>query len=213
MRYFILKSSNTKNIELSQQRGIWSTTPNSEQKLNRAFLESSAVFLVFSVQGSGHFQVPIHADDTTPSVIWGVGTSKVVLCGICVVRQGYARMTSEISGERCLDWGSAGLGGVFGVEWVRKEILPFQHTQQLLNPWNDNKRVQISRDGQVRVRVEKCSGWVSEVAPYSQQYFTNIVHFEEQVSELGHSRCGRHLPSLTIDAHQLYPCYYDASWD
>ncbi|KAA0717455.1 putative ATP-dependent RNA helicase YTHDC2 [Triplophysa tibetana] len=117
VRYFILKSSNTKNIELSQQRGIWSTTPNSEQKLNRAFLESSAVFLVFSVQGSGHFQ-------------------------------GYARMTSEISGERCLDWGSAGLGGVFSVEWVRKEILPFQHTQQLLNPWNDNKRVQISRDGQ-----------------------------------------------------------------
>lgn len=106
-----------KNIELSQKKGIWSTTPNNEQKLNRAFLESSAVFLIFSVQGSGHFQ-------------------------------GYARMTSEISSERCLDWGSAGLGGVFSVEWVRKEILPFQHTQQLLNPWNDNKKVQISRDGQ-----------------------------------------------------------------
>lgn len=57
MRYFILKSSNMKNIELSQQRGIWSTTPNNEQKLNRAFLESSAVLLIFSVQGSGHFQV------------------------------------------------------------------------------------------------------------------------------------------------------------
>lgn len=46
-----------KNIELSQQRGIWSTTANNEQKLNLAFLESSAVFLIFSVQGSGHFQV------------------------------------------------------------------------------------------------------------------------------------------------------------
>ncbi|XP_048042630.1 3'-5' RNA helicase YTHDC2 [Megalobrama amblycephala] len=117
VRYFIMKSSNVRNIELSQQRGIWSTTPNNEHKLTRAFHESSAVFLIFSVQGSGHFQ-------------------------------GYARMTSAISGERCLDWGSVGLGGVFGVEWVRKENLPFQLTQQLLNPWNDNKRVQISRDGQ-----------------------------------------------------------------
>ncbi|XDV21536.1 hypothetical protein PO909_026624 [Leuciscus waleckii] len=117
VRYFIMKSSNMRNIELSQQRGIWSTTPSNEHKLSRAFQESSAVFLVFSVQGSGHFQ-------------------------------GYARMTSSIGGERCLDWGSAGLGGVFGVEWVRKENLPFQLTQHLLNPWNDNKRVQISRDGQ-----------------------------------------------------------------
>ena len=61
VRYFIMKSSNLRNIELSQQRGIWSTTPSNELKLNRAFQESSLVFLVFSVQGSGHFQV--HGDE------------------------------------------------------------------------------------------------------------------------------------------------------
>ncbi|XP_058239188.1 3'-5' RNA helicase YTHDC2 [Hemibagrus wyckioides] len=117
VRYFIMKSSNLRNIELSQQRSIWSTTPNSEHKLNRAFQESSAVFLIFSVQGSGHFQ-------------------------------GYARMCSEIGSERCKDWGAAGLGGVFSVEWIHKESISFQFTHQLLNPWNDNKKVQISRDGQ-----------------------------------------------------------------
>ncbi|XP_035383082.1 3'-5' RNA helicase YTHDC2 isoform X1 [Electrophorus electricus] len=117
VRYFIMKSSNLRNIELSQQRGIWSTTPSNEPKLNRAFRESDAVFLIFSVQGSGHFQ-------------------------------GYARMSSEISPEQCLDWGSSGLGGVFNVEWIRKDNLPFPLTHQVLNPWNDNKRVQISRDGQ-----------------------------------------------------------------
>lgn len=58
-------------------------------------------------------------------------------------------MTSVIGQERCQDWGSTGLGGVFSVEWTRKESLPFQCTHQLLNPWNDNKKVQISRDGQV----------------------------------------------------------------
>lgn len=58
-------------------------------------------------------------------------------------------MSSAIGLERCQDWGSAGLGGVFRVEWVRKDSLPFQLAQQLVNPWNDNKKVQISRDGQV----------------------------------------------------------------
>lgn len=52
-----MKSSNLRNLEISQQKGIWSTTPSNERKLNRAFWESSVVYLVFSVQGSGHFQV------------------------------------------------------------------------------------------------------------------------------------------------------------
>ncbi|XP_056313163.1 3'-5' RNA helicase YTHDC2 [Danio aesculapii] len=117
VRYFIMKSSNLHNIELSQQRSVWSTTPNNEQKLSQAFQNSSAVFLVFSVQGSGHFQ-------------------------------GYARMTSAVSSERCRDFGSSSLGGVFSVQWIHTESLAFHLTHTLLNPWNDNKRVQISRDAQ-----------------------------------------------------------------
>ncbi|KAM4810289.1 3'-5' RNA helicase YTHDC2 [Rhinophrynus dorsalis] len=117
VRYFIMKSSNLRNLEISQQKGIWSTTPSNERKLNRAFWESSMVYLVFSVQGSGHFQ-------------------------------GFARMYSEIGREKSQDWGSTSLGGVFKVEWIRRENLPFQNAHHLLNPWNDNKKVQISRDGQ-----------------------------------------------------------------
>lgn len=67
------------------------------------------------------------------------------------ILQGYARMTSIISQESCQDWDFLGLGGVFSVEWIQKESLPFHCTQHILNPWNDNKKVQISRDGQVRV--------------------------------------------------------------
>lgn len=66
------------------------------------------------------------------------------------ILQGYARMTSVISQESCQDWDFLGLGGVFSVEWIQKESLPFHCTQHILNPWNDNKKVQISRDGQVR---------------------------------------------------------------
>nr|XP_009918834.1 PREDICTED: YTH domain-containing protein 2-like [Haliaeetus albicilla]XP_009918835.1 PREDICTED: YTH domain-containing protein 2-like [Haliaeetus albicilla] len=116
-RYFIMKSSNVQNIDISQQKGIWSTTPSNERKLNRAFCESSTVYLIFSVQGSGHFQ-------------------------------GFARMASEIGCEKSQDWGSSGFGGVFKVEWIQKESIPFHFAHHLLNPWNDNKKVQISRDGQ-----------------------------------------------------------------
>ncbi|CAJ0958137.1 unnamed protein product [Ranitomeya imitator] len=117
VRYFIMKSSNLRNLDISQQKGIWSTTPSNECKLNRAFWECSTVYLVFSVQGSGHFQ-------------------------------GFARMCSEIGQEKSKDWGSITLGGVFKVEWIRKDSVPFQNTHHLLNPWNENKKVQISRDGQ-----------------------------------------------------------------
>ncbi|KAJ7399956.1 putative ATP-dependent RNA helicase YTHDC2 [Pitangus sulphuratus] len=117
VRYFIMKSSNLQNIDISQQKGIWSTTPSNERKLNGAFWESNVVYLIFSVQGSGCFQ-------------------------------GFARMGSAIGCEKSQDWGSAGFGGVFKVEWIRKESIPFQFAHHLLNPWNDSKKVQISRDGQ-----------------------------------------------------------------
>ncbi|KAM9306788.1 3'-5' RNA helicase YTHDC2 isoform 2-T2 [Pholidichthys leucotaenia] len=117
VRYFIMKSNSIRNLEISQQKGIWSTTPNNEIKLNKAFKGNSLVILIFSVQGSGHFQ-------------------------------GYAHMMSTVSPESCQDWGLTGLGGVFCVEWIHKACIPFQCTQHITNPWNDNKKVQISRDGQ-----------------------------------------------------------------
>ena len=62
-------------------------------------------------------------------------------------------MTSIISQESCQDWGFMGLGGVFSVEWIHREAVPFLCTQHILNTWNDNKKVQISRDGQVSLSV------------------------------------------------------------
>uniref|UniRef100_I3K0G5 RNA helicase n=1 Tax=Oreochromis niloticus TaxID=8128 RepID=I3K0G5_ORENI len=135
VRYFIMKSSNIRNLEISQQKGIWSTTPSNETKLTKAFLENSAIILIFSVQGSGHFQ-------------------------------GYARMTSVVSQEEsCQDWGLMELGGVFSVEWIHKENIPFQCTQHILNPWNDNKKVQISRDGQVHIQ-DSLTFWERTLVPF-----------------------------------------------
>ena len=40
------------------------------------------------------------------------------------------------------------MGGTFDIEWIRRYDLPFQETEGLYNPLNENKPVKISRDGQ-----------------------------------------------------------------
>ena len=112
-----MKCNNDKNMGISFERNIWATTKVNEKRLNRAYNNSDKLYLIFSIQGSGHFQ-------------------------------GVAKMVSPISDKRCNDFGSSNLGGVFEVDWIYKEEIPFQYTQHLTNPWNDNKKVQISRDTQ-----------------------------------------------------------------
>ncbi|XP_078688349.1 3'-5' RNA helicase YTHDC2-like isoform X4 [Branchiostoma floridae x Branchiostoma belcheri] len=116
-RYFILKCNNQRNLDIAMSQGIWATTPSNEKKLNKAFKDCQNVYLVFSVQGSGHFQ-------------------------------GYARMASSISKDKVPEFSSASLGGAFQIEWIKRMSIPFQAAHHLLNPWNENKKVQISRDGQ-----------------------------------------------------------------
>lgn len=82
------------------------------------------VILVFSVQGSGHFQ-------------------------------GYARLLSSkpeafVEGtEVPQDLGGQNMGQPLPVEWIKRSNIPFQATRHLLNPLNEDRRVQTSRDGQV----------------------------------------------------------------
>ncbi|XP_052279613.1 3'-5' RNA helicase YTHDC2-like isoform X2 [Dreissena polymorpha] len=114
-RFFVMKCSSPRNIDMSVNKGAWATSKTNEKRLNKAFQEGHIVYLIFSLQGSGHFQ-------------------------------GYAKMSSIIGTEKSYDYN--GQGGVFSVDWVKRANLPFQMTHHLLNPWNENKRVQISRDGQ-----------------------------------------------------------------
>jgi YT521-B-like domain len=56
-RYFILKSYNHENIQRAVADGVWATQRHNEVKLNEAFSACANVFLIFSVNMSGHFQV------------------------------------------------------------------------------------------------------------------------------------------------------------
>merc|ERR1719273_1063797 len=54
-RFFLVKSSNAENVTLSKAKGVWSTPPTNESRLNKAFEESRNVLLIYSVKESGKF--------------------------------------------------------------------------------------------------------------------------------------------------------------
>ncbi|MEE6460038.1 hypothetical protein FKM82_000836 [Ascaphus truei] len=55
-RFFLIKSNNHENVSLAKAKGVWSTLPVNEKKLNAAFRAARSVILVFSVRESGKFQ-------------------------------------------------------------------------------------------------------------------------------------------------------------
>ncbi|XP_054714089.1 3'-5' RNA helicase YTHDC2-like [Uloborus diversus] len=116
-RYFIIKASASRVVEVSMAKNIWAFTPTTERKLIGAVKEGKEVILIFSIQGSGHFQ-------------------------------GFAQFTQIISDQRPSEFSVANLGPCYQIKWVKKASIPFQSTRHLQNAWNDNRKVQISRDGQ-----------------------------------------------------------------
>ncbi|XP_019054162.1 PREDICTED: YTH domain-containing protein 2 isoform X2 [Nelumbo nucifera] len=121
-RYFIIKSLNHHNIQLSIERGIWATQVMNEPILEEAFHNSGRVILIFSVNMSGFFQG--YAQMMSP-----VGWRR-------------DNVWSDAGGRSNL-WGRT-----FNVKWLRLHNLPFQKTLHLKNPLNDYKPVKISRDCQ-----------------------------------------------------------------
>lgn len=121
-RYFIVKSCNRENLELSVQQGVWATQRSNEAKLNEAFDSAENVILIFSVNRTRHFQ----------------GCAKMM-----------SRIGGSVSGG---NWkyahGTAHYGRNFSVKWLKLCELSFHKTRHLRNPYNENLPVKISRDCQ-----------------------------------------------------------------
>lgn len=116
-RYYVMKCTHQKTLDSSVSSGTWYVTSTSSKKLNKAFQDGKTVYLVFSINASGHFQ-------------------------------GYAKMISLAEKDKTSGSQSPNFNYVCSIEWVKRNNLPFQLTHHLLNSLNENKRVQISRDGQ-----------------------------------------------------------------
>ncbi|XP_012685651.1 YTH domain-containing protein 1 isoform X1 [Clupea harengus] len=123
-RFFLIKSNNHENVSLAKAKGVWSTLPVNEKKLNTAFRAARSVILVFSVRESGKFQG--FARLCSESHHGGSPIHWVLPAGM------NAKM----------------LGGVFKIDWICRRELPFTKTAHLSNPWNEHKPVKIGRDGQ-----------------------------------------------------------------
>ncbi|XP_076139847.1 YTH domain-containing protein 1 isoform X2 [Alosa pseudoharengus] len=123
-RFFLIKSNNHENVSLAKAKGVWSTLPVNEKKLNAAFRAARSVILVFSVRESGKFQG--FARLCSESHHGGSPIHWVLPAGM------NAKM----------------LGGVFKIDWICRRELPFTKTAHLSNPWNEHKPVKIGRDGQ-----------------------------------------------------------------
>eukprot|EP00794_Sanderia_malayensis_P018689 gene18689-20576_t len=114
--------------------------------------------------------------------------------------QGYARMLSGVTGESCPEFGSTNLGNVFSIQWVCKGDVAFHFTQDLVNPWNENKKVQISRDGQElesSVGEALCSFWNQSLPPgpavnhhhvHDGAYRSERIHQQQQTQALDHTQ-------------------------
>lgn len=123
-RFFVIKSNNHENVSLAKAKGVWSTPPSNENKLNRAFKESRNVILIFSVRESGAFQgfarIALDARRDCDPIHW------VLPAGLT----------------------AKALGGVFKIDWLCRRELSFIRTSDIYNQFNDNKPVKIGRDGQ-----------------------------------------------------------------
>ncbi|CAD7704158.1 unnamed protein product, partial [Ostreobium quekettii] len=118
IRYFIMKSITSANIEKSMEHGVWSTQAHNENKLNHAFQESDEVRLIFSVNQSGHFQ------------------------GYARMASPIGR------GPKSNLWVGSSWGCLFQVDWQCRYDLSFYKVEHLVNPLNEGKPVKIAKDGQ-----------------------------------------------------------------
>ncbi|SCZ95232.1 BZ3500_MvSof-1268-A1-R1_Chr11-2g03372 [Microbotryum saponariae] len=132
-RFFVLKAKESEHLEESIRSGLWSTQGHNEDVLDQAFRTSlEGVFLFFSANRSGGFA-------------------------------GYARMIGPIfspprdrAGSRHPNLHVAEAdkviivaegGTPFPVHWLSTRRLPFTRTRSILNSFNNNREVKISRDG------------------------------------------------------------------
>jgi hypothetical protein len=118
-RFFIIKSSNKENVDLSQKYSEWATTVNNQKKLNEAF-QNQNVVLIFSINKSGNFQ------------------------GYAIMTSFISDKVSSIWQNES----SVRLGGSFSVQWLSICEMPFSKVKNLVNPLNNNECVIKSRDTQ-----------------------------------------------------------------
>ncbi|KAE8703392.1 YTH domain-containing family protein 1 [Hibiscus syriacus] len=127
-KFFVVKSYSEDDVHKSIKYNVWSSTPNGNKKLGRAFEDAQKiaagkpsgcpVFLFFSVNASGQF------------------------CGV-------AEMIGSVDFQKDMDfWQQDKWSGSFPVKWHIIKDVPNSHFRHIILENNENKPVTNSRDTQ-----------------------------------------------------------------
>ena len=120
-KYFVIKATNANALEFSSSKGLWQFGNQTERRLIKEVKAGFSIILIFSVQGSSHFQ--------------GFALFSGRAC-----KERYSELQTQGQGT--------GSGTQYFIDWIKKGDVPFQATKNLINLYNDKKKVQTSRDGQ-----------------------------------------------------------------
>lgn len=174
-RYFIIKSLNHRNIQMSIEKGIWATQVMNEPILEEAFHNSERVVLIFSVNMSGYFQG----------------------CAQMMSPVGWKRENVWNESNN----GTNPWGRTFKVRWLRLYNLPFQKTVHLKNPLNEYKPVKISRDCQELTQEigEALCGLIDEGAEFEGKHKRKMAVRDSTLTKRLHRDYG----SATVDGNSM----------
>lgn len=119
-RYFMMRSVNVRNIQISASKGIWATSLGNCHRLRQSYPDVDHVILIYAATESrtfcGYGKMFSEPDDRLFPGIWG-------------------EMSNRLSPN-------------FRVHWIKQCSSPFGHAAHIKNPQNDDLPVMRCRDGQ-----------------------------------------------------------------
>lgn len=157
-RFFVIKSYSEDDIHRSIKYEIWCSTDRGNHSLDQAFhereKENGVIYLLFSVNGSGHFcgvaQMLTAVDYNTVSSVWSQSKWK----------------------------------GSFKVKWIYVKDVPNQHMRHIRLENNENKPVTNSRDCQEVPNVQGIEVLrIISAYKHVTSIFDDFVHYEKRQQE------------------------------
>lgn len=156
-RFFVIKSYSEDDIHRSIKYEIWCSTEHGNKRLDQAFRErenSGAVFLFFSVNGSGHF------------------------CGMAQM------VSSVDYNSNSSVWSQDKWKGQFKVRWIYVKDVPNVQLRHIRLENNENKPVTNSRDTQEVPHAKGLQVLrIMHSYRHSTSIFDDFVHYEERQKE------------------------------
>lgn len=157
-RFFVIKSYSEDDIHRSIKYEIWCSTEHGNKRLDQAFRErekdGGIIFLLFSVNGSGHF------------------------CGMAQM------MTAVDYNSVSSVWSQDKWKGTFKVKWIYVKDVPNTQLRHIRLENNENKSVTHSRDTQEvpnaqGVQVLK----ILSTYNHTTSIFDDFIHYEKRQEE------------------------------